>query len=98
MTSAAPPRSNPGRPELFRQLVECSQDPILTKTADGRITFWNPAAEQLYGYLADQAVGRNIGLIIPAICRPRRAICSNGSPRASWSSTTRRSAWPAAAA
>ncbi|MEU7154786.1 PAS domain S-box protein [Streptomyces sp. NPDC045456] len=66
MTSVAPPRSNPGRPELFRQLVECSQDPILTKTADGRITFWNAAAEQLYGYRADQAVGRRIGLIIPA--------------------------------
>lgn len=66
MTSVAPPRSNPGRPELFRQLMECSQNPILTKTADRRITFWNTAAERLFGYRAGQAVGRHVELVIPS--------------------------------
>src|SRR5690606_2149586 len=33
-------------------LVESSQDAILAKTLDGRITYWNAAAQRLYGYTA----------------------------------------------
>ncbi|MFI9228652.1 SpoIIE family protein phosphatase [Streptomyces rimosus] len=65
MTSVAPLRDGVRRPELFRELVECSQDAILIKTVDGQITFWNAAAERLYGYQPGEAVGRHIGLIIP---------------------------------
>ncbi|MFK8850136.1 PAS domain S-box protein [Streptomyces sp. Ac-502] len=73
MTSVAPLRSGASRPELFRDLVEGSQDPILVKTADGQITFWNAAAERLYGYRAIEAVGQHIGLIIPPHLREEEA-------------------------
>jgi len=46
-------------------IVEYSDDAIITKTLDGVITSWNPAAELLYGYSAPEAVGREVSLIIP---------------------------------
>ncbi|MGP2442687.1 SpoIIE family protein phosphatase [Streptomyces sp. JW3] len=52
--------------QLYRRLVESSQDAILIKTLDGEITFWNRAAQRLYGYSRQEAVGRHIGMLIPA--------------------------------
>ena len=47
-------------------LVESSDDAIVAKSLDGTIQSWNAAAERLFGYTAEQAVGRHISLIIPA--------------------------------
>jgi PAS domain S-box-containing protein len=46
-------------------IVDSSHDAILSKTLDGTIHTWNPAAERLYGYSAGEAVGQHIGLIVP---------------------------------
>ncbi|MCU4183789.1 PAS domain S-box protein [Acidiferrimicrobium sp. IK] len=46
-------------------IVESSTDAILTKTVEGTITSWNNAAEALYGYSTEEAVGRHISLIVP---------------------------------
>jgi PAS domain S-box-containing protein len=46
-------------------IVESSQDAILSKTLDGVIRTWNAGAERLFGYTAEEAVGRPITLIIP---------------------------------
>ncbi|MFI8091030.1 PAS domain S-box protein [Streptomyces sp. NPDC086080] len=46
-------------------LVESSQDAILAKTLDGYITYWNTAAQRLYGYTAAEAMGRHISLLAP---------------------------------
>ena len=46
-------------------LVEFSQDAIIGKTLDGIITSWNPAAERIYGYSAEEAVGKPISMVIP---------------------------------
>ncbi|MFE0516480.1 PAS domain S-box protein [Streptomyces sp. NPDC058964] len=47
-------------------LVESSQDAILAKTLDGRITYWNAAAQRLYGFTAAEAVGRHVSVLAPS--------------------------------
>jgi len=47
-------------------VVECSDDAIITKTLQGVITSWNPAAERLVGYSASEAVGRPVAMLVPA--------------------------------
>ncbi len=46
-------------------IVESSDDAIVGKTLDGIITSWNAAAERLFGYSTEEAVGKHITLIIP---------------------------------
>jgi PAS domain S-box-containing protein len=46
-------------------LVECSDDAIVSKNLDGIIMSWNRAAERVFGYRADEAVGQPITMLIP---------------------------------
>jgi PAS domain S-box-containing protein len=45
-------------------IVESSEAAIIGKTLDGVITSWNPAAERLYGYTAQETVGRHVSLLL----------------------------------
>ena len=46
-------------------IVESSADAMIGKTLDGVITSWNAGAERMYGFTAEEVVGRNIALLIP---------------------------------
>ncbi|HEX8758262.1 MAG TPA: PAS domain S-box protein [Steroidobacteraceae bacterium] len=46
-------------------IVESSDDAIVSKTLEGVVRSWNSAAERLFGYSAEEAVGQPIALIIP---------------------------------
>jgi PAS domain S-box-containing protein len=46
-------------------IVESSDDAIISKNLDGIIVSWNQGAERLYGYTAEEVVGRPLTLLVP---------------------------------
>ncbi len=46
-------------------IVESAPNPIFTKTLDGVITSWNPAAENRYGYAPSEIIGRSVSVLEP---------------------------------
>jgi PAS domain S-box-containing protein len=59
-------RASEARSRRLAALVESSEDAIVSKSLDGIIRTWNAAAQRLFGYTAEQAIGKHISLIIPA--------------------------------
>jgi PAS domain S-box-containing protein len=45
--------------------VESSDDAIITMSLEGVIASWNKGAEQVYGYLAEEVLGKNISILEP---------------------------------
>ncbi|NBO17699.1 MAG: PAS domain S-box protein [Proteobacteria bacterium] len=46
-------------------IIESSDDAIISKNLNGVLISWNPGAERLFGYTAEEAIGKHISLIIP---------------------------------
>src|SRR5207253_4300687 len=46
-------------------IVQSCDDAIIGKTLEGRIVSWNPGAERLYGYTADEMIGQSIAVLSP---------------------------------
>ncbi len=51
------------------EIVKSSDDAIISKTPDGVITSWNHGAEKIFGYSAEEAIGKPMQMLIP----PERA-------------------------
>src|SRR5207249_4996391 len=49
----------------FKAMVESVDDAVIGKTLEGTITSWNPAAARLYGYSAEEVIGKPIALLAP---------------------------------
>jgi len=52
-------------PGLFKALVDFSEDAIIVKDLNGVIRTWNKGAEKLYGYTAEEVIGKPGALLIP---------------------------------
>ena len=49
----------------YAAIIESSDDAILSKDLDGVILTWNAGAERLFGFTAEEAIGRPVTIIIP---------------------------------
>jgi len=47
-------------------IIHSADDAIISKNLDGVIQTWNPGAQRLYGYRADEIVGRPVSVLVPA--------------------------------
>ena len=51
--------------EHFKAVMEYLEDAVIGKTLDGIITSWNAGAERIYGYSAQEVIGKSISLLAP---------------------------------
>jgi PAS domain S-box-containing protein len=56
----------------LQSLVQAAGDAIIAADTDGKIRLWNPAAERMFGFTAEDALGHSLDLIIPERLRNRR--------------------------
>lgn len=57
--------------KLYRQIVDASPDAIILGDAEGIVRLWNAGAQQIFGFTAEEAIGKSMDLIIPERLRGR---------------------------
>jgi PAS domain S-box-containing protein len=57
--------------KLADALLHSQSDAIVGSDRDGRINFWNPGAERIFGFSPAEAIGQSLDLIIPERLRAR---------------------------
>src|SRR5262245_46245936 len=58
-------RESEERSRWLASIVESSDDAIVSTNLDGAITSWNRGAERLFGYFAEEVVGKSITILLP---------------------------------
>jgi PAS domain S-box-containing protein len=51
--------------ERFRSVVQTASEAILIADSSGKITFWNQASEKVYGYSAEEVIGKPFTIVLP---------------------------------
>jgi len=63
-----------GTASHVRAVLDTALDAVISMDATGRVTFWNPRAEQIFGWSRDEAIGKPVAdLIIPPNMRAAHA-------------------------
>jgi PAS domain S-box-containing protein len=78
---------------VLAAIVNSTDDAVIGKTLDGIITTWNPAAELMYGYIAEEIIGQPITVLCPPdrVAEVRGILRRiNNGERVSYHETTRR--------
>src|ERR1700759_3861530 len=55
-------------------IVESSDDAIISKNLKGIVISWNSGAQRVFGWTADEAIGKPITIIIPPELRDQEAV------------------------
>ncbi len=55
----------------YAAIVEWSDDAIISQQLDGKITAWNRGAERIYGYTAEEIIGKSVDVLHPAEVRAK---------------------------
>jgi len=58
----------------LEQIIASMPDPLIVVTIAGKIKAINPAAEQLFGYLQSELIGRSLSIIIPSLTTSEQSI------------------------
>ena len=66
-------RGQPDPTAHLAAIITSSEDAIISKDLNSRITSWNPAAERMFGWSAAEAIGQPIAIIIPVDRRAEEA-------------------------
>ena len=53
-------------PYWLSAIIESADDAIISKTLEGIITSWNKGAERIFGYTAEEVIGKSVTILIPA--------------------------------
>ncbi|HWI15633.1 MAG TPA: PAS domain S-box protein, partial [Burkholderiales bacterium] len=70
--------------ERLAAIVEHSNDAMVTRTMDGIVTSWNAGAARMFGYTAQEAIGRHVSFLhapgnVPAIASANERLCRGES-------------------
>ncbi|HET7752411.1 MAG TPA: PAS domain S-box protein [Anaeromyxobacteraceae bacterium] len=57
--------------DITRSIVQTSADAILSCDAEGVIRLWNSGAERIFGFTAEEAIGKSLDIIVPERLRAR---------------------------